>query len=997
MAIILPSTVNSTIDDALDVTNAQANSTIIVGEGIYLLADGANFDSIDVNSGSNNHTVLIDGYLGSDEGRGLNLNDTSEHEITIGMTGRLVAGNDGVYGTGTTITLTNNGSITAGSNAVALEGGGPNLEVVVINNGSMTSTATAVYLPSGGRFTNTGTIGSQVDGIYLGNHDGTAGDSLFFNSGQVNARDDALQVGGANFSGSNSGALVGQDNGVQFDALADDSVFDNAGTVLGGASGIFALGTNTRITNSGSITGTTGVLFNDANNAVVNGGVITGNGLQAIRGAGGLVVGNAGLLTGATQGILATGTSNRISTSGEITGAIGIEFTGANNTVLNEGIVTGETGEGILGAERLVVTNAGTISGATFGIQATSSDGTDLGVGRQQVINTGIVSSQNNSAIYLLGTGAMVDNAGTVLSENARGIYLAGSGGIVSNSGDVTGRSEGIRVTGEDALVTNSGVVASDSIAINLPDGGTVLNSGVINSGAFGPAFGLDSPLGRLVNSGTITASSGSGVAMYSDIGIVSNSGSITADQLGIQYWSDTGRILNTGSITAGMDGIEHLEWVDFLQVTNRGEIVAGDDALRLFAGDQVVNSGILRGENGIVIKASDGTLDTRIVNATGGVIDGELVGISMVVDTDDAPLIVNHGTVRGEVVFSIVIQSDPGVEATIINTGQLIGDVQQVGDGDLTVRNSGVIFGDVYLDFQPTLGGGSDSFRNLGDGVVTGRVLGGDAQDTLIGGTGNDHFEGNADGDLLVGNGGNDTLLGGDGSDTLKGGDGEDSLDGGADRDTINGGAGADEILGGSSEDLLLGGDGDDSLDGGTEDDILNGGSGADTVEGGVGNDIVVGQDGADRLDGGFGNDTMDGGSGDDALEGGDGNDVLRGRAGEDELAGGLGRDYLTGGEGADIFVFRTTAQAGIGAQRDQVLDFQQGIDQINVVNMSGSVFEFIGTAAFAPSGNPELRLIETATGSTIVQFDTDGDGAADAEIRVANVTGLTELDFAL
>ncbi|MBV6638588.1 MAG: hypothetical protein KI788_22105, partial [Mameliella sp.] len=59
--------------------------------------------------------------------------------------------------------------------------------------------------------------------------------------------------------------------------------------------------------------------------------------------------------------------------------------------------------------------------------------------------------------------------------------------------------------------------------------------------------------------------------------------------------------------------------------------------------------------------------------------------------------------------------------------------------------------------------------------------------------------------------------------------------------------------------------------------------------------------------------------------------------------------------------------------------------------------VFEFRGTAGFAPSGNPELRLFETATGSTIVQLDVDGDGNADAEIRVANVTGLTADDFAL
>lgn len=92
---------------------------------------------------------------------------------------------------------------------------------------------------------------------------------------------------------------------------------------------------------------------------------------------------------------------------------------------------------------------------------------------------------------------------------------------------------------------------------------------------------------------------------------------------------------------------------------------------------------------------------------------------------------------------------------------------------------------------------------------------------------------------------------------------------------------------------------------------------------------------------------------------------------------------------------MFRTTAHAGTGAVRDQILDFEQGVDLINVVSISPGVFSFVGTAAF--SGPNQIRVIETATGSSIVQFDVDGDGTADAEIRVGGVTGLTADDFAL
>ncbi|WP_280739616.1 hypothetical protein [Mameliella alba] len=40
---------------------------------------------------------------------------------------------------------------------------------------------------------------------------------------------------------------------------------------------------------------------------------------------------------------------------------------------------------------------------------------------------------------------------------------------------------------------------------------------------------------------------------------------------------------------------------------------------------------------------------------------------------------------------------------------------------------------------------------------------------------------------------------------------------------------------------------------------------------------------------------------------------------------------------------------------------------------------------------------MIETAFGSSIVHFETTGDGIANAEIRVAGVVGLTTDDFAL
>ncbi|WP_417208481.1 calcium-binding protein [Antarctobacter sp.] len=215
-----------------------------------------------------------------------------------------------------------------------------------------------------------------------------------------------------------------------------------------------------------------------------------------------------------------------------------------------------------------------------------------------------------------------------------------------------------------------------------------------------------------------------------------------------------------------------------------------------------------------------------------------------------------------------------------------------------------------------------------------------------------------------------------------------------------MQGNGGANRLEGRDGSDSLFGGGGDDTLDGGTGNDRLRGDGGDggdDTLIGGTGNDRLIGQGGNDVLSGGEGDDTLDGGSGGDDLAGGDGSDVLRGGDGEDDLSGGTGLDFLTGGVDADCFKFASIGDAGLGADRDQILDFEKGLDLIDLSEVAAGTLDFRGTGAFAPSGNAELRLLETPTGSTIVQIDVDGNGTVDAEIRVANVAGLTAGDFIL
>ena len=285
-----------------------------------------------------------------------------------------------------------------------------------------------------------------------------------------------------------------------------------------------------------------------------------------------------------------------------------------------------------------------------------------------------------------------------------------------------------------------------------------------------------------------------------------------------------------------------------------------------------------------------------------------------------------------------------------------------------------------------------------------------GSGNDTVLGGVENNDLKGNAGADLLDGRAGHDGLIGGSGNDALTGGVGNDSLNGGTgdDRAVFTGNHGdyafvvtaaglqVTDLRAGSPDgtDLLLGvetlgfGDGDfavTSLWGAT---IVTAGSSAAEV-------LAVADADHHRLSGLGGADTMTGGAGFDTLLGGGGNDQMDGGLGDDPLQGGAGADRLTGGAGADSFVFAAASES-TRAQADLILDFQRGIDVIDLAAIDADTtalgdqaFSFIGGAAFGHHAG-ELRLTAVAGGQFQLAGDIDGDGVADLAIRLA-VTSAT------
>lgn len=320
--------------------------------------------------------------------------------------------------------------------------------------------------------------------------------------------------------------------------------------------------------------------------------------------------------------------------------------------------------------------------------------------------------------------------------------------------------------------------------------------------------------------------------------------------------------------------------------------------------------------------------------------------------------------------------------------------------------RTSGTEDLDLYGDdsADALAGGVGDDHLDGEGGHDTLRAAAGD--DTLLGEAGNDLLVGGDGDDSLEGGSGDDDLQGGDGADVLRGGDGVNTMSGGADNDKLYGGSAADEMSGGAGDDRMVGGGGDDEMLGGDGGDTIYSNAGDDTLNGEDGNDWSSGGDGADLLLGRDGNDTMRGGNegdrfyggadddliagnmGNDTIYGGSGDDRLFGGGDDDRIIGGSGSDRMGGGAGADVFVFEDVDDSAHGSNRDEITDFQSGVDQIDLSGLGDLTF----VTSYSGAGG-EVRYNE-AVGRLYV--DLDG-GSSDFSIDFADGTVVTADDLIL
>ena len=156
-----------------------------------------------------------------------------------------------------------------------------------------------------------------------------------------------------------------------------------------------------------------------------------------------------------------------------------------------------------------------------------------------------------------------------------------------------------------------------------------------------------------------------------------------------------------------------------------------------------------------------------------------------------------------------------------------------------------------------------------------------------------------------------------------------------------------------------------------------------ANVMTGNSAANILSGMAGADRLTGNDGNDTLLGGAGDD---------LLFGCAGNDRLDGGAGQDRLTGGAGADVFVFALASDTA-RAKSDKVLDFQTGVDKIDLSAIDADT-SVAGDQAFV-FGSSAAGVASLWMSSGYIFGDTNNDGTADLAIYVTGTVAQTDFLF--
>ncbi|EGX99841.1 outer membrane autotransporter [Nitrospirillum viridazoti Y2] len=701
---------------------------------------------------------------------------------SLSNSGILAGANTGLYDTGSIGTVSNSGTLTASNFGLRISS----------NNGVRGSIDTLA---------NTGLVAGGIAGVVINSGPMT----LLDNSGSI--------AGGVAASGGtlgtvlNSGTISGN-NGLLIVNLGSVGTVLNAG-LLTGLGYAVTIGNNSalgQLVNSGVIAGD--IQNNSTRDLTIQGGdTLTGTftGLDGGRGqigntasnavfsAGNLLLnddvdatGHAVLNTGATVtlaaattitgdygqsgGTLSLNTTNTLGASGAISisgGYVQVNDLAATVNYIHTTLGVLATGSGASDYSGARYLN--TVDGVAVG--GVAANGTLTGVVLNDYVGTTYATLVNSSDIqatvgaaqlYVAVTGSLggYTNTGTLHGGGTDLVHVGGTVGTISNSGILNAFSKAVHLAGGSVatLSNTGGIFAATGVSVD-PAGtiGVLSNAGTIWS-QHTALYNLGG-IGSLANTGLIAT-----VVSGGAIGLLDNSGSITAIQLGVSINGTSptawiGTLLNSGTVGGGDTGVSIAAGgtIALLSVTTDGLItgsrygVYSNQSIGTLANEGTIfgqqaginnngmgsiglltNDGTIQAQSGYGINNSNtgsiGTLiNTGLIGATGGG-----VGVSNTGGT--IARLVNSGTILGVGSSAAAINNDGGTLGTLVNSG-LIRAEAPLGTGIyggsiglLSIASGGQVIGaqGVYAGVMNTL---------ANSGTIQGSTIGvrADTLDTLV------------------------------------------------------------------------------------------------------------------------------------------------------------------------------------------------------------------------------------------------------------------------
>jgi uncharacterized protein with beta-barrel porin domain len=235
---------------------------------------------------------------------------------------------------------------------------------------------------------------------------------------------------------------------------------------------------------------------------------------------------------------------------------------------------------------------------------------------------TAIVCNTEDPNPYLggIGTTATSTNlsvtieAGAEIVSSGVGVALV-DGGSLDNSGDITATNTTVdganRVNGEGITIDNTGSIRSSdgaAIVLGLPNS-SITNSGTIRAATLGIQFSDSS----LDNGGALVVTGNAATAL--DAGAdssINNSGDITSEAVAVSL-GDTSTLNNSGTITS--NGGVALITTGNAVITNTGTISGdGANAIELSGGNNQLTLGSGSDLQGNVVALPSGTASDRLI-----------------------------------------------------------------------------------------------------------------------------------------------------------------------------------------------------------------------------------------------------------------------------------------------------------------------------------------------------------------------------------------------